>query len=201
MKPQMSLKETADEMMLFSTKAIGVVFDTHAKYIKQREGEEGLRRVEEKLAELGYPLRFKDIKTFEFYPVGLADLVVIVAKEIFGWQEKDIFDMGNTAPKYSFMIKLLLKYFISLERSLKEAAKYWRKHFTEGELEYESHEEEKYVIIRLKYKSPHPLVCIFYAGYFLRIAQYVIKSKNITIKETKCMFKGNPEHEYLIEWE
>lgn len=188
-------------MMKSSTRVIGAVFEQHAKCIEQQEGEQGVRGVEEKMAELGYPLRFKDMKTFAFYPVGLADLVIIVAKEIFGWKEKDVFEMGNIAPKYSFIIKLLLKYFISLKRSLKEASTYWRKHFTEGELVYELHEEEKYVVIRLKYKTTHPLMCIFYAGYFLRIAQYVIRSQKITIKETKCMFKGDPFHEYLITWE
>lgn len=201
MKSQAALKETALRMMRFSAKVLGAVFESHAKYIEQREGKEGVRRVEETITRLGYPMKFKDIKTFKHYSVGLADLPIIVSKEIFGWQEKDVFDMGNTAPKYSFIIKLLLKYFISLERSLKEASGYWKKHFTEGELGHELHEEEKYVLIRLKYKSTHPLLCIFYAGYFLRIAQYVIKSEKITIKELKCMFKSAPYHEYLIAWE
>ena len=198
---EQSLKIIADEIMQTNVKVLGVVFETHFKYIIQREGEKGAEAVEERMAELGYPMRFNSMKTFVHYSAGLADLVILVAKEVFGWQEKDIFDMGNTAPKYSFLIKLLLKYFISLERSLKEAAKYWKKHFTEGELEYELNEKEKYVIIRLKYDILHPLICVFYAGYFLRIAQYVIKSNDVVIKETKCMFKGDSHHEYLIRWE
>lgn len=200
MKPATSLQEAADKIMKSSTRVIGAVFEHHAKYFEQREGKKGIRKIEEKMAELGYPIRFKDMQNFEYYPVGLADLSIIAAKEIFGWTERDVFDMGNTVPKYSLIIKLLLKYFISLKRSVEEASRYWRKHFTAGKLEYELHEEKKYVIIRLRYKTTHPLMCIFYAGYFLRIAQYVVKSPKITIKETRCMFKDAPYHEYTIRW-
>lgn len=199
-----NLKEIADKIMKNDTKVIGIVFETHARYIETKEGKQGLKKVEKKMAELGYPINFdkliKGKARFKYYPIGLADLVIIVAKEIFGWSEKDVFDMGNNAPKYSFIVKLLLRYFVTLERSLKEAPKYWRKHFTKGKLEYELHNKEKYVIIKLKFDITHPLLCIFYAGYFLRIAQYVVKSKNITIKETKCKFKGDEYHEYFISW-
>lgn len=198
---QSSLQETANKMMQSSAKVIGVVFDTHAQYIIAKEGREGLKRIEEKMAELGYPLKFNKINRFNYYPVGLADLVIVLTKEVFSWSEKDIFEMGNIAPKFSWMVKLFMKYFISLERSLREAPQYWRKHFTEGRLEYELHEKEKYVIIRLKYKTTHPLVCVFYAGYFLRIAQYVVRSSKISIKETECLFKGGSCHKYIIRWE
>ena len=201
MNSKTSLKETADRIMKFSAKVLGMGLETHGKYIEEREGKKGLKKIEEKMKKLGYPLKFEEIKTFKYYPVGLADLVIIVAKEIFNWTEKDIFEMGNVAPKYSLFTKILAKYFLNLEQTTKEIPKYWRKHFTEGELEIELHKKEKNAIVHLEYNITHPLVCIFFAGYFLRIATYVIKSPKINIKETRCQFKGDSYHEFLISWQ
>jgi hypothetical protein len=196
-----SLKEEAKRVMeITKGKVRGAAILTQIHYIRLKKGEEGLRMVEEKLKELGYPLEFKKVKNLEWYPTGLADLVIIVAKELFNWQDKDIFEMGNSAPKYSFIVRLLMKYFLSPQRSFRESPKYWRKHFTSGVLEaYQFNEKEKYLIIRLRHQC-HPVICIFYSGYFLRIAQYVIKSEKITIEESKCMSKGDPYHEFIIRW-
>jgi hypothetical protein len=196
-----SLKEEAKRVMeITKGKVRGAAILTQIHYIRLKKGEEGLRMVEEKLKELGYPLEFKKVKNLEWYPTGLGDLVIIVAKELFNWQDKDIFEMGNSAPKYSFIVRLLMKYFLSPQRSFRESPKYWRKHFTSGVLEaYQFNEKEKYLIIRLRHQC-HPVICIFYSGYFLRIAQYVIKSEKITIEESKCMSKGDPYHEFIIRW-
>jgi hypothetical protein len=196
-----SLKEEAKRVMeITKGKVRGAGIQTQIHYIRLKKGEKGVRMVEEKLKELGYPLEFKKVKNLEWYPTGLADLVIIVAKELFNWQDKDIFEMGNNAPKYSFIVRLLMKYFLSPQRSFKESPKYWRKHFTSGVLEaHQFNEKEKYLIIRLIHQC-HPVICIFYSGYFLRIAQYVIKSEKITIEESKCMSKGDPYHEFIIRW-
>ncbi|MCD6233108.1 hypothetical protein J7J81_01850 [bacterium] len=199
---ELSLKETADRVMRSPCKVIGAVFETHAKYIESREGKEGVRKVEEKMADLGYPLKFREMEHFKYYPVGLSDLVIITAKEIFNWKEKDVFEMGNNAPRFSFIVKMLMKTFLSVKKVFDESPKYWRKQFTMGVLEnYKIDMKQKYLILHLKHEVTHPLICVFLAGYFLRIGQYVIKSDKITIKETKCMFRGDPYHEYLIRWE
>ncbi|PIR71678.1 MAG: hypothetical protein COX89_00535 [Candidatus Nealsonbacteria bacterium CG_4_10_14_0_2_um_filter_37_10] len=201
MVKEFSLKEEANRLMKIKGNARGVTLQTHAEYILYKKGDEGLRRVEEKLKELGYPLKFKEVRPLKWYPEGLGVLVLLVAKEIFNWSKSDIFDMGNSAPKYSFVVKLLLKYFLSPRRSFQESPKYWRKHYDFGELETgEFNEKEKYLIVREKGYKFHPIACIFHSGYFLRIAQYVIKSEKITIEETKCMFKGDPYHEFIIRW-
>ena len=201
MVKEFSLEEEANRLMKIKGNARGVTLQTHAEYILYKKGDEGLRRVEEKLKELGYPLKFKEVRPLKWYPEGLGVLVLLVAKEIFNWSKSDIFDMGNSAPKYSFVVKLLLKYFLSPRRSFQESPKYWRKHYDFGELETgEFNEKEKYLIVREKGYKFHPIACIFHSGYFLRIAQYVIKSEKITIEETKCMFKGDPYHEFIIRW-
>jgi len=44
-----SLKEVADELMKKEGDVKGEVFRTHAAYIRYREGEEGVKKVEEKI--------------------------------------------------------------------------------------------------------------------------------------------------------
>ncbi len=195
------LKKEADILMKIKGNVKGVVFQTHAAYIRQREGEKGLRMVEEKMKELGYPVKFDEIKTLKWYPETHTVLVILVARELFGWKDSDIFDMGNNAPKYSFIVRLLMKYFLSPKTTLEQSPKYWKKHYDFGELEVAQYnEKEKYMSVRVKGYKTHPVVCIFHKGYFLRLCQYVIKSKNITIEETKCAFRGDPYHEHVVRW-
>ena len=127
---------------------------------------------------------------------------MLTAKDLFNWQEKDIFEMGSLAPKNSFVAKILMKYFISLERFMAEVPKYWKKHLDVGELEvYEFDEKKKYIVLREKGFKVHPILCVYHAGYYQGITKYIIKSEKISVEETKCVFKGDPYNEYLIKWE
>lgn len=198
---QSSLKEEADRLMRIKGNSRGEILRTHAVYISAKEGREGVSKIETKLKELGYPLVFEEVKPMEWYPEGLGVLLLLVAKEIFHWNDADIFEMGNAAPQYSLIARLLMKYFISPERSFKESPKYWQGHYDFGTLEAaEFDEKEKYLVIRVKEYKFHPIICTFHSGYFLRIAQFVIGSEGLTIEETVCMFKGGPYHEYVIRW-
>jgi len=198
---KLSLKEEADRLMQVKGNVRGAVFQTHAAYIRQREGEKGLTAVERKMEELGYPIKFSEVEPLNWYSEAHTILVILVAKELFNWSDADIFDMGNTAPKYSFIVKLLMKYFLSPRKTFEMTPKYWEKHYDFGKLEIgEFNEKEKYMSVRIKGYKTHPIVCIFHRGYFLRMCQYVIKSKDITMEETKCVFRGDPYHEYVARW-
>jgi len=194
-------KEEIEEIMKHKGEVRGVVFQTDRRFIILKKGEEGLKKVEEETKNLGYPIEYEKVNPLEWYPVGLRVISLIAIKRAFDWQDKDIFEMGNAAPKYSFVVKMLLKYFISLKRSVAEVPNYWRKHFTVGKISCpEFHEDEKWLIIRLEGIKIHPILCTHLAGYFLRIAQYVIRSPKIIIREEKCMFKGDPYHDFLFRW-
>ncbi len=194
------LKREADRIMKLTLgKVKGEAIKNHFQCIKAREGENGVELVRKKLKEIGYPIGPKKLRPLEWFPAGLADIIVLTAKDVFNWTSDDIFKMGNSAPKYSFIMRLLMKSFINLKSVFKEAPKYWREHFTSGKLEaYEFNEKKKYLIIRLKHWC-HPVMCDFYKGYFLRVAQFVKRGK-LSIEETKCVNKGDPYHEFVINW-
>ena len=69
-----------------------------------------------------------------------------------------------------------------------------------GSLEAFGDPKEKHLTVRLKDYKFHPDVCPYYAGIFLRLLEYFIPSREIIIEETKCMFKGDPYHEYTAHW-
>jgi len=194
------IKELADKMMQSTTRVLGGVLETHGKYIVYKEGAEGLKQVEQKMTELGHPLSFKDIKNFDYYPIGIVSLPVVIAKKIFHWQDKDIFEMGSFAPKYSAVIKLILKYFVSVEKLAHESSKAWTKHNTTGDLVCDFNEAKKQIILKLTFDPLDPLFCLFFQGYFLTVFKLVIRGKNINIQETRCAFNGAPYHEFLISW-
>jgi predicted hydrocarbon binding protein len=202
MNKDKSLKEEVDRLVSLKGNTTGEVFKTHAIYIKYREGEEGVRAVEKKMAELGYPIKFKEFVPLAWYSEGKSIAVVLVAKEIFNWTDEDIFEMGNSAPKYSFIVKLFAQHFLSPEKILSEAQKYWQKHFDFGDVKViEFNKEEKRIIVRVIGYKTHPIACKFHAGYLLRMGQFVLKSDNIKVEETKCVYRGDPYHEYSLTWE
>src|SRR3989344_8616556 len=99
------LKEEADKLMRISGNIRGDPILTLADYIKWRKGEEGVKKIEEKIKELGYHLKFKEIKVLDWYPDGYKALVILAAVEVFNWKEADIFEMGNFFPKKFFIVR------------------------------------------------------------------------------------------------
>ncbi len=198
---QKSLKEEAVDLAKIKGNIRGSVFDTHAAYIRLKEGEAGLRKVEEKIKELGYDLNFEDISPMKMYPVWVGVSIILAAKEIFNWTDDDIIEMGQVEPKYSFILKLLARYFISPRQGYKATPKYWEKHYDFGELEApEYNEKEKYCVIRIKKYKTHPVICLHTIGYFTTFAKLILHGKDVSVKEVKCIHRGDPYHEYVISW-
>ncbi|MDI6602506.1 MAG: hypothetical protein QME57_00075 [Patescibacteria group bacterium] len=193
-------KEEIEKLMKIPGEIRGDALMVLLNTIKEKEGEKEAELFKKKMGELGFS--FDKIDYLKWCPVGFLAISLLIMKEIFNWDEKDFFELGNLSFKMGFIPRILSKYFASVSRILKEAPKIWAKFHTSGKLElYQLNEKKKFTILRLKEYKIHPLVCNVNRGAFLRIAQYVIKSKKITIEETKCMFKGDPYHEFLIRWE
>lgn len=192
-------KKEADQLMQIEGKTKGSEFLSFAKYVETKYGQEGLKKLEKKMEELGYPIHFNEIKPAHWYLEALNVLSMIVAKELFGW--KDLFEVGYNSPVFSFGVKVFIKY-VPLSLFLKQLPRVWWKFIDVSSLEASEFDEKaKYMVICLKDYKFHPAMCRYFAGFFLRIAEYFIKSEKITIEETKCMFKGAPYHEFLVKWE
>jgi hypothetical protein len=179
----------------------GVTMQTDANYVLKKIGEEGLAKLQQKTKELGWEIDYKNIKTMAWYPLGQRVISLLAAKEAFGWGDGEIQDMGNSAPKYSFIASTMLRYFLSVSKVFQEAARYWDKHYTIGKLvPVQIDEEKKFAHLKLQDFDINPVFCPYFLGYFLRISQLVVKSEHITAEETKCPSKGDACHEFLMKW-
>src|SRR4030042_3936251 len=196
-------EDIAKKLIEIKGEVRGVVFEIDRAYILKEKGEEGLKKVEEELEKLGYPIKYKEIKTMEFYPVGLRVISLLVIKRVFNFNDEKIEEIGIFATKVSLIIKIFTRYFLSVERVFfLEAPKIWRKHWTKGDLiPVELNEEKKYAILRLQNFSLHPIYCTYLKGYFPGPFRLMIKSSKMTPEETKCIIRGDEYHEFLIKWQ
>lgn len=189
------------ELMEISGEARGQVFATDFRYIKEAKGERGVKLLKERLTELGTPIDYENIETTKWYPLRLRVISLLAIKEVFDFNDKDIESMGRTAPKLSFIVKTLMRTFSSVERSFKETTNYWKKHYSVGRLApFGIDMKKKHAFFHIKDFKVHPILCLYLMGYFYTIAGFILKSRKITLQETKCPFRGDDYHEFSVKW-
>jgi predicted hydrocarbon binding protein len=192
-------KEVARKYLSLRGEARGVTLKVDWEFILRHEGPEGLKRLEERLAELGYPLKYEEIKTMGFYPLGLDALSMAVINELFHYDKETFIEIGRAAPKMSIFLKIFLKHFISSEQAIKEAPEMWRRHYSVGDLKIEFNEEKRFAVIRLENFALHKIHCYNLLGYFAKILEMII-NKEVSIVEDKCVFDGDSYHEFRLTW-
>lgn len=197
---QIISKQEIDELMKLKGEVKGMGMKTHAEFILKEEGKEGLEKLEETMENLGHPIKFKEIRGTTFYPLGLEALVLVAMQRLFNYDDKKFQEMGRFHSKFSLIIRLFMKYFISFDRMVKESPNIWRKYFTGGELKVVEHDEEKkYAIFRVEDFRFHSLHCQIMTGILAMVVQMMVKGKAVC-EETKCVFRGDEYHEFLLKW-
>jgi predicted hydrocarbon binding protein len=193
-------KEIADELMKIKGEGRGIAPKSHVQFFVEEKGEEVFKKVEDRMAELGQSVKYKNIKSMNFYPIGLEALTLLVVKELFNLSDEKLRKIGEYQSKVSLIIKLFMKYFISVEGMVQKAPIMWRKYYTVGDLKViEFSEEEKYVILQLQDFKIHSPYCRILEGYFASVVKMIV-NEDVDCKEVKCPFKGDNYHEFLIKW-
>jgi len=193
-------KEIAKKLMEIKGEARGVILKTDGEFLLKEKGKESIKKAEEEFKNLGYPLKYDEINSMGFYPIGLRVLSLLIVASFFDFDEEKVKEMGSDAPKVSLIIRLFMQHFLSVEKTVKESSRMWKEHYTVGRITpVETDEKEKRLIMRLEDINLHPLFCSYMAGYFLKIMEMVVKA-TVTCQETKCCFKGDQYHEYLFKW-
>ena len=188
-------KEAADKLMLIRGETKGVTFQTDAEFVKKNWGQPGLEKLKNELDGLGYPIDYESVKALEWYPMGLRILSLTVIKELIGLDDQGIKSIGNNAPKVSFVIKMIMKFFISIPATFAQAAGIWRKHYSLGSLEPEVHEDEKYTIFRLRDIEVPPELIRYIEGYLERVGEYLL-GPGVECNEVKDQSK---ERDYVLK--
>lgn len=192
-------KEELDKFLKIEGKVRGTVFQVDAKFVTSKLDKEGLEKLEKRAKSLGYEIPYETADVMGWYPIGLRMISLFLIKEVFNLKDQEMRKMGQVAPKFSFIVKFLFKLFAPLKKFTEDIPRYWEEHYTIGKLEVkESDEKKKRVVIHLKGIKLHPLFCLYLEGFFEGVGMFLYPTSKI--KETKCMFKGNPFHEYILSW-
>ena|GEM_PF-209693 len=179
----------------------GSTLNTDASFVESREGKEGLRKIEESFKRLGYPVEYRQIRDMGWYPVCLRVLSLRIIQDVFGLRDNDMVSMGDTAPKFSFIVKVFMKFTGMPENAFSRIPEYWRMHYSIGDIRVEEmNEKAGYLVVRLLDFMIHPVLCRYLEGYFRRLLQFSFVAQEVRSRETKCAFNGAPYHEYHIAW-
>ena len=145
-KTKKELKKEIARLMKIPGKSRTAILRSHIIAIRFKEGEGGVRKVEELMKELGYPINLSKIGVFGWEKDSWPIAVGLVAAKIFGWTDKDVFELGELAVKRSLLAKITLRHFLSPKKAFKEAPRLWKKYYNFGKLEpVEFNEKEKYL--------------------------------------------------------
>lgn len=193
-------KEELDSLSKIQGEVRGLAFKGDADFVLHELGEEGLLKLESEMANQGFPVKYRNVKPMNFYPLSMDAISFLTMKRLFHFEDKKIQELGSYLARVSLVLKLFMKYFVSLETVAQKAPEMWRNHYTVGNLTIASIDEEKREItLRLENFNPHELYCLIFQGYFCNVIQMIVGKKPVS-EETKCMFKGDPYHEFVIRW-
>lgn len=197
---QIISKEEIGELMKMEGETRGDGIKSYMDFIIEREGEEGLQRLEEKLAEMGYPIKYKEIKRMDFYSVGVWALVLSTIQRLFNYDEKKFQEMGAFQVKTSLLIRMFMKYFFSIERAARELPKIWNQYFTVGSFKTTSLDKgKKRIVLKLDNFHIHPAGCQIILGVLVEAIKMITRSE-VKGEQKECIFKGGDYHEFLITW-
>lgn len=192
-------KEEFNRIMKTEGEVLGAAIQEFKDFIAEDRGARGVEDLENAIVSLGY-LKIKEIRKNRFYPVGLYAIVLLTIKELFDYDDKKFEEIGRFNAKLSILIRLFMKFFISLKKAAEVVPRMWKKYYTIGNLEVVNfNEEEKFVTLRLKNFSLHPFHCLIQKGYFSTILQIIVKSP-ISCDQIKCTHRGDDYHEFLMKW-
>ena len=195
-------KEEADKLMKTEGETRGVVLKTLEDYILSKKGLGGIKKVEEKLKELGYPFEFKKVFSFSWQSAAFSNLVVLSMLEVFDWDDSRAFDIGYNALINSRIAKLMLEKIDTMEDSNNRTPKIWKTYSTVGEMKFvEYNEKKRHSTLRLKgYKKYHPVSYEYFRGFLTRVAEIITKSKKVKVDQTKSLFNGDSYDDFEFTW-
>lgn len=194
-------KQEADEIIKkYPGEVRGVAFQTDAEYVKKKWGKEGLLRVEQKLGELGYPIEYGKIKALTWLPLGLRILSLLVIDELFNLTKEELQEMGYTAPKFSFLMKWLVKFFSSPKETIESAPSVWKKHYTVGALETDYHGDDNFATVRVKGLILPKSGIEYIQGYFRRVMEFSV-GKPVHCELIRLPENGEGYYEFKAWWD
>ena len=193
---QIISKDEFDKLMNIEGETMGLTIKSGTEFIRIREGEEGLKRLEESLMSLGLGMDFMNLKSTKFYPLGLVNVILVVIKKLFDYDDEKFKELGKFAGQFPLFVRALFSYVISVEKMANDIPKAWNKYYTVGELKLiEFNKKKRYIIYRLSNFPLSPLYCRVFEG-LISVSLKMVLKKPTTSEEIKC----GDYHEFLFKW-
>ncbi len=194
-------KEELNKLMALKGEARGLAIKSHGEFILKEKGEAGLRKLEQAMEDLGCSVNHKELESMKFYPIYLEVVALVVIKQLFNFEDEKFREMGEFASKISLILKLFIKYFISIKTMVGQVPNIWEKYYTIGNIKViELDMVGNRLILRLEDFDLHSLHCLHLEGYFSSVVKMTVKNP-VTCLETRCVHRGDRYHEFLLKWE
>ncbi|MBD3207828.1 MAG: hypothetical protein GF370_00010 [Candidatus Nealsonbacteria bacterium] len=169
-------------------------------FISEKRGKEGVEKTKEEMEKLGFILDYDNISLMRFYSIQTYLMLTLISKRFLGFGDKEFQEMGDFMAKSSLILRLLLRHFASLDNTVVQAPRAWRKYFSVGALDVpEIDRENKYILFTLKEFNFDPLHCQITTGFLSATIQMVL-NKKVNVEEKRCFFRGDDYHEFLVSW-
>lgn len=191
---------SVEELKAIEGEVRGVTLLTDAEFVLGRFGRVGMEQLQETLVNMGCPIDYPTVKAMQWYPLRMRLFSLLAMQQTFSLSDGDIRHAGNAAPKHSFIVKLMMKFFVSAPVAFGRIGDYWTRHYTVGRVEGDLIEAEGQALVRLVDFKTHPLLCRYLEGYFQRLFEYLIPGKEIKLEETECLFTGGAQHLFKATW-
>ena len=193
-------REELEKLKAVRGNARGLVFKTVLEFVIRDQGREGLKRLEETMADLGLPIKYEEIKATQVFPLRTYLVLQLAIKEIFQYNDQKFQAMGAYMCKASFIVRLLLKHFSFIFTASEQAPRAWRNYFDVGEMEItELSRGKRVMVVRLKNFDFHPLHYEIVKG-FLGVAMQLVVSSPTSCEQTKSGLEGQSYNEFVVRW-
>ena len=195
-------KKELKEYMAWEGEGRGYTIKLETNYIRRKEGEEGVKKIEEAMTKVGYPVKYSEVKALQFYPIGVEVLTLLAIKRIFNYGNEEFYDIGASSVKDPLISRGLFisKSLLSLERIQMAAPGVWDKYYLIGSLSIpEYNKEEKWAVVRFANFHHHPLNWEIVRGGVITVFE-LIYGKKIVCEQTKSIFRGDDCHELIMKW-
>jgi hypothetical protein len=195
------LKKEVDRLMSLSGNVKGEILRTTFAYIEMQEGPEGVKKIEDLLAEMGYPFPYASIRPYGWYKESYSISIYLSAILVLGWKQEEIYNLARSVLKLSFLLRLIVKQFVSLRHIFEESTKYWERHLDFGSLvPHEMDEEKKFISVYIKGYAFHPISNVYHAGYIDAIMRLSIRSEEVHVEVVRSVYDGESHTEMRGQW-
>ncbi len=181
----------------------GLTFKSETMYIEENEGADGLKKLEEAMASLGYPIKYHDVKFSHFYPIIIEVLTLVLIQRIFNYKDEDFEKIGKYSLKVPGVVRTLFmiqKYLLTSKSILDRlVSRVWKQYYMIGDLKIVEYELNKKVVLRVEDFMHHPLNCLMIKGGLTTLFQMATRKPTVC-EEVKCMHRGDEAHEFVITW-